>query len=131
MSQDLCVIIKPDGVRRGLIGNIISRFENKGFTISKMRFVSPTKEILRKHYSEHSEKVFFGAMIEFMTSGPVVVMVMNGDIKVARSIVGATVPWDASPGTIRGDYANTVRENLVHCSDTSENARREIKLWFS
>jgi nucleoside-diphosphate kinase len=124
------VMIKPDGVKRGLIGEIISRFERRGFQIVQMSTISPDRKLIEDHYSDHLSKSFFGELINFTVSGSVVAIAMKGDVSVARKIVGSTIPWESSPGTIRGDYACTIRENLVHCSDSLESARREVELWF-
>ena len=124
------VMIKPDGVQRGLVGEIISRFEKRGFTLHNMKMVIPSKEIVEDHYEEHEGKAFFDKLVKFTCSGAVVPMIWEGNIQVARNIVGATVPWEAVKGTIRGDYACSIRSNLVHCSDTVESAQREISLWF-
>ena len=129
-SNRLFVMIKPDGVRRGLIGEIISRFERKGFTIIEMKMITPTEHIAKEHYQEHNGKIFFNKLIEFTTSGSVVAMIMEGNIEVARAVVGATTPWEAEKGTIRGDLASSIRENLVHCSDCLISANREIDIWF-
>lgn len=124
------VMIKPDGVKRGLVGEIISRFERKGFELMGMNMKTPTRSIIEQHYVEHAGKGFYNNLVEFTTSGMVVPMMWRGNIQVARQIVGATVPWDAQGGTIRGDYACTLPENLVHCSDSLESAKRELELWF-
>nr|QBK85618.1 MAG: nucleoside diphosphate kinase [Marseillevirus LCMAC101] len=129
-SNLLFVMIKPDGVRRHLIGEIISRFERKGFTISAMKMLLPSKEIVTDHYQEHKGKVFYDKLVNFITSGLVVAMIMEGNIKVARAVVGTTTPWDAERGTIRGDLASSINENLVHCSDSLISAKREIGIWF-
>lgn len=129
-SNRLFVMIKPDGVRRHLVGEIISRFERKGFTISNMRMIQPSRELVEEHYQEHKGKVFFNKLVDFTTSGKVVAMTMEGNIEVARAIIGTTTPWEAERGTIRGDLASSIRENLVHCSDSSMSAKREISIWF-
>lgn len=129
-SNRLFVMIKPDGVRRRLIGEIISRFERKGFTISNMRMIHPSRELVEEHYREHKGKIFFDKLVDFTTSGEVVAMTMEGNIEVARAIIGTTTPWEAERGTIRGDLASSIRENLVHCSDSSMSAKREIGIWF-
>jgi nucleoside-diphosphate kinase len=129
-SNQLFVMIKPDGVRRHLIGEIISRFERKGFIISDMKMMLPSKDLLEEHYRDHKGKVFFDQLINFTSSGEVVAMIMKGNIEVARAVVGSTTPWDAERGTIRGDLASSIRENLVHCSDSLISAKREIAIWF-
>ena len=130
-KQKLFVMIKPDGVKRGLIGEIISRFEKKGFNLEAMKMVVPSCKLVEGHYEEHSKKGFFDDLVKFTTSGPVVAMIWNGDVQVARKLVGSTLPWKADVGTIRGDMACCMRENLVHCSDSVESSKREITLWFS
>ena len=129
-KQKLFVMVKPDGVKRALIGEIISRFEKKGFTLENIKMITPTKELAQKHYEEHSSKGFFDDLVEFTISGPVVAMAWNGDVHIARKLVGETIPWKADNGTIRGDLACCMRENLVHCSDSIESSKREISLWF-
>jgi nucleoside-diphosphate kinase len=129
-TVDFFVMIKPDGVRRGLIGEIISRFEKKGFELVNIAIQTPTRELISAHYIEHSDKTFYDNLVDFGSSGPVVQMMWRGNIQVARQIVGATIPWDAVLGSIRGDYACSVPENLVHCSDSADSAERELKLWF-
>ncbi len=126
------IMIKPDGVQRGLVGDVIKRFEQKGFTLAGMKFMSVSKELAEQHYGVHKERPFFGSLIEFITSGPVVAMVWQGDGVVASSrlIIGATNPLTADPGTIRGDYGVNVGRNLIHGSDAIETAQTEIALWF-
>ena len=125
--------IKPDGVQRGLIGEIIRRYENKGFTLVGLKLMSVSKELAEKHYDVHKERPFFGGLIQFITSGPVVAMVWEGEgvIAAARNIIGKTNPLEASPGTIRGDFGIEVGRNIIHGSDAIETAQREISLWFS
>lgn len=129
-SHSLFVMIKPDGVRRRLVGEIISRFERKGFVIKEMKMILPSKDLVEEHYQEHKGKIFFDKLVNFTTSGEVVAMIMEGNIEVARAVVGATTPWEAERGTIRGDLASSIRENLVHCSDSQISAKREIGIWF-
>ena len=129
-SNRLFVMIKPDGVRRCLIGEIISRFERKGFTISNMQMMHPSRDLVEEHYQEHVGNVYYNGLVEFVASGPVVAMIMEGNIETAREVVGTTTPWEAARGTIRGDLASSIRENLVHCSDSSMSAKREIGIWF-
>jgi len=124
-------MVKPDGVKRGLVGEIIKRFEIKGFRLCDIRMVIPTQDVAEIHYGEHKGKAFFMKLIDFTCSGHVVPMIWEGNVQVARDIVGATVPWESPKGTIRGDYACCMPANLVHCSDSSESAQKEIKLWFS
>ncbi len=132
LYQQTLVIIKPDAVKRGLVGEIIGRYEQKGLTIGNMKCLKPSLEILSEHYSEHVNQPFFKKLIEFMSSGEVVVMVLEGvdAVDVVRSINGATHYKNALPGTIRGTFALDITENLVHGSDSSINAKREIEIWF-
>lgn len=125
--------IKPDGVQRGLIGEIIRRYENKGFTLVGLKLISVSKELAEKHYDVHKERPFFAGLIEFITSGPVVAMVWEGEgvIAAARKIIGKTNPLEAEPGTIRGDFGIEVGRNIIHGSDAPETAKTEISLWFS
>mmetsp|Transcript_1932 Transcript_1932/g.5252 ORF Transcript_1932/g.5252 Transcript_1932/m.5252 type:complete len:152 (-) Transcript_1932:24-479(-) len=126
------IAIKPDGVQRNLVGEIISRFERKGFQLVGMKFIAVPKELAEEHYAEHKERPFFGGLIDFITSGPVVAMVWQGVNVVAgaRSMIGATAPSASAPGTIRGDFGLTVGRNIIHGSDAVETAQREIALWF-
>ncbi|NLK72559.1 MAG: nucleoside-diphosphate kinase [Clostridiales bacterium] len=126
------VIIKPDGVRRGLIGEIISRYEKKGLKISNIRMIHADEEILKKHYAEHQGKSFYKDLLDFMMSGRIVVMVVEGKnvVETVRKINGKTNPLEAEMGSIRGDFANFVTENIVHGSDSAESAEREISIWF-
>lgn len=126
------LMIKPDGVQRGLISNIIGRFETKGFTLVGMKFMAVPRELAEKHYDVHRERPFFAGLVDFITSGPVVAMVWEGEgvIASARKIIGATKPLEAEPGTIRGDLGITVGRNIIHGSDAPETAKAEIALWF-
>ncbi|MCX7950910.1 MAG: nucleoside-diphosphate kinase [Clostridiales bacterium] len=126
------VLVKPDGVKRGLVGEIIKRYEMKGLKISQIKSVVPTKELAEKHYEEHKGKDFFDKLVDYLTSGMVIAMVLEGEnaIKCVRIINGATKYQDAVPGTIRGDFAYMETYNLVHASDCEVSAEREIKLWF-
>jgi len=126
------LMIKPDGVQRNLVGEIIQRFETKGFTLVGLKLMSVSRELAEQHYAVHKDKGFFAGLIEFITSGPVVAMVWEGEgiIASARKIIGATNPLSAEPGTIRGDFGVTVGRNLIHGSDALETAQQEIKLWF-
>lgn len=126
------VLVKPDGVRRGLVGEIISRFERKGLKIKALKMIKFTREQAEEFYSIHKGKHFFESLIEFITSGPVVAMVLEGDsaIKVVRLMIGPTDGREAPPGTIRGDYALSKSENVVHASDSPESAKREISIVF-
>jgi len=124
--------IKPDGVQRKLIGEIIRRFEAKGFTLVGLKLMSVSRELAETHYGVHKEKPFFPGLVNFITSGPVVGMVWEGKgvIASARKIIGATNPLNAEPGTLRGDFGVDVGRNIIHGSDAPETAEQEIKLWF-
>jgi nucleoside-diphosphate kinase len=132
MSQRTLVLLKPDAVRRGLVGNILSRFEAKGLSILAMDLRTVDGAKADEHYAEHVEKDFYPPLREFVTSGPLVAAVLEGDeaIEVVRAINGATDGRKAAPGSIRGDLSLSNRENLVHGSDSAESAEREIKIWF-
>ncbi|MGU3499758.1 nucleoside-diphosphate kinase [Mycobacterium sp. C31M] len=133
MTERTLVLIKPDGVQRNLIGEIVSRIERKGLTFAALELKNVTEEVARLHYAEHDGKPFFGSLLEFITSGPVVAAVVEGERAIAafRQVAGGTDPVEkATPGTIRGDYALVTQENLVHGSDSPESAAREIALWF-
>jgi nucleoside-diphosphate kinase len=132
VSERTLVLIKPDAVRRGLVGEIISRFERKGLTIEVMVLRGMDVALARVHYSEHVPKAFYPPLEDFMTGGPLVAMILAGDqaIDVVRRLTGATDGRVAEPGTIRGDLSLSNRENLVHASDSPESAKREIALWF-
>ena len=125
-------MIKPDGVERGLVGEVISRFEAKGMTLQRMRMLEVTEEIAREHYAEHVDKPFFPDLLSFITSGPVVAMEWSGEsaISAARTMMGPTNPVEAAPGSIRGDFALVITENIVHGSDSVESAKRELSIWF-
>jgi nucleoside-diphosphate kinase len=127
------VAIKPDGVQRKLVGEIIGRFEAKGFTLVGLKQIMVSKELAEKHYESLNDKPFFKGLIDFITSGPVVAMVWEGDgvVASARKLIGATNPLAAEPGTIRGDLAANVGRNVIHGSDALETAQREIGLWFT
>jgi nucleoside-diphosphate kinase len=131
-SEQTFIAIKPDGVQRGLVGPIISRFENRGFKLAAIKLMTPGKEHLEKHYADLAGKPFFPGLIEYMNSGPICAMVWEGRdaVKTGRSILGATNPLASSPGTIRGDFAIDVGRNVCHGSDSVENAKKEIALWF-
>src|SRR4051794_14082889 len=126
------ILLKPDCVHRRLVGEILSRFERKGLRIAALKLVTASKALAEKHYEVHKERPFFGSLIQFLTSGPTVALVLEGReaIAVARSLIGATDGVKAPPGTIRGDYALYVQNNLVHGSDSKENAEKEIGIWF-
>ncbi len=125
--------VKPDGVQRGLVGNIISRFEAKGYQLVGLKMLKVSRELAENHYGEHKEKPFFPGLVEFITSGPVVAMVWEGKgaIATARKIIGATNPLNADNGTIRGEFGVDVGRNIIHGSDAPETAQKEIALWFS
>lgn len=126
------IMVKPDGVARGLVGEIISRLERKGLNPKRMRMLTIDEDLARKHYAEHTEKPFFPELLEFITSGPVVAMEWSGEsaIAVGRVLMGATDPMEAAPGTIRADYGLAVTHNLVHGSDSPESAARELEIFF-
>lgn len=136
MTQQTLVLIKPDAVRRNLIGEIIARCERKGYVVLELRKFKPSVELLQTHYAEHVGKPFFEPLVEFMNSGDVVAVRLSGDrvIEGFRSLAGATDPTHAAPGTIRGDFGRDwgtkVQQNLVHGSDSPESAERELALWF-
>ncbi|MGL4500453.1 MAG: nucleoside-diphosphate kinase [Planktothrix sp.] len=127
------IAIKPDGVQRGLVGEIIGRFEAKGFTLVGLKLLIASQELAEQHYDIHKERPFFKDLVSFITSGPLVAMVWEGDgvVASARRIIGATNPLTAEPGTIRGDFAVSIGRNIIHGSDAIETAQREIGLWFT
>lgn len=127
------LMIKPDGVKRNVIGDIVKRFELKGFELVGAKFMVISEELAKTHYSEHEGKPFFGELVEFITSGPVFAMVWAGSniIKTSRHMIGATNPSEAAPGTIRGDFATVLSENIIHGSDSPESAEREINIFFN
>ena len=131
-KQQTLILVKPDGVRRRLIGEVISRIEAKGFEIRELRMATIEESLAQKHYAEHVDKPFFGELVSFITSGPLVAMVVEGVDAVAgmRQIMGATNPIEAAPGSIRGDFATIIGENIVHGSDSPESAEREVNLFF-
>jgi nucleoside-diphosphate kinase len=131
-SEHTLVLIKPDAMRRRLAGEIIGRFEQRGLELVAARLLTVERTLAERHYAEHSEKPFFGELVEFITSGPTLALVVEGEsaITVVRSTIGATDPANAAPGTIRGDLALAMPDNLVHGSDAWESAQREIALWF-
>jgi nucleoside-diphosphate kinase len=126
------VLVKPDGVSRGLVGEVISRIERKGLKLAALELRTVPTELAEEHYAEHKDKPFFGELLSFITSGPVVAAVVEGDraIEAFRQLAGATDPVKADTGSIRGDFALAVQNNIVHGSDSPESAAREIKLWF-
>lgn len=131
MEQTL-ILVKPDGVQRGLVGKIIDRFERRGLKLKGMKFIQMSDDLAARHYAIHEGKPFYEKLIEYITSGPVVAMVWEGKeaIAVARSAMGATNPVEAAPGTIRGDFAVEIGRNLVHGSDSPENGEKEVSLFF-
>ena len=134
MNQEKTFIaIKPDGVQRGFISEIIGRFERKGFKLVALKQLIPSKELAQKHYGVHKERPFFNDLVEFISSGPVVAMVWEGEgvISNARKMIGATKPLEAEPGTIRGDLAVNIGRNIIHGSDSPDTASFEINLWFN
>jgi len=126
------ILVKPDAFARGLTGEIIARFERKGLRIVALKHMVVTEDLARRHYAEHEGKPFFGELVEFITGGPLVAMVLEGEqaITAARQVIGATNPLEASPGSIRGDFAIAVGQNMVHGSDSPESGQREAALFF-
>jgi nucleoside-diphosphate kinase len=126
------ILVKPDAFARNLTGEIVARFERKGLKIVAMRSMTVTRELAEQHYAEHAERPFFGELVEFITSGPIVAMVLEGQdaVKAARQLIGATNPLEAAPGSIRGDFAIEMGTNMVHGSDSPESAAREAALFF-
>jgi nucleoside-diphosphate kinase len=131
-AERTLVLIKPDAMHRGLAGEILRRFEARGLEVKDAKLVQVGRPLAEEHYAEHAEKPFYGELVEFITSGPTLAVVLEGEgaIATVRTTVGATNPADAGPGTIRGDLALSMPDNLVHGSDSPESAAREIKLWF-
>ena len=126
------ILVKPDAFARGLTGEIVARFERKGLSIAALKHMRVSEDLAKQHYAEHDGKPFFGELVEFITSGPLVAMVLEGEdaIKAARQVIGATNPLEATTGSIRGDFAVAVGQNLVHGSDSDESAEREANLFF-
>jgi nucleoside-diphosphate kinase len=126
------ILVKPDAFARSLTGEIVARFERKGLRIVALRHMTVSRELAERHYAEHAEKPFFGELVEFITSAPIVAMVLEGveAVKAARQAIGATNPLDAAPGSIRGDFAIEMGQNMVHGSDSAESAAREAALFF-
>jgi nucleoside-diphosphate kinase len=131
-AERTLVLIKPDAMRRGLAGEILRRFELRGLVIRDAKLLTVDRALAEEHYAEHAEKPFYGELVEFITSGPTLALVLEGEgaIATVRTTMGATNPADAGPGTIRGDLALSMPDNLVHGSDSPESAAREITLWF-
>jgi nucleoside-diphosphate kinase len=132
VSERTLVLVKPDGVRRGLVGDVIARIERKGLKLVALELRTLERDVAETHYEEHREKPFFSSLVEFITGGPLVAMVVEGPraIEAFRGLAGATDPVSAAPGTIRGDHALEIQENIVHGSDSTYSAEREIKLFF-
>ena len=132
-AERTLVLIKPDAVQRGLAGDILSRFERRGLDVRAAKLLRVDRELAERHNAEHVEKPFFGELVDFITSAPTLALVLEGEsaISVVRTTMGATNPTNAAPGTIRGDLALTMPDNLVHGSDSPESAKREIELWFA
>jgi nucleoside-diphosphate kinase len=132
LSERTLVLIKPDGVRRGLTGEVLARIERKGLRIVAMDLRTVGRDLAETHYADHVDKPFYGSLVEFITSGPLVALVAEGPraIEAFRALAGATDPVKAGPGTIRGDYALEVQDNIVHGSDSPDSAEREIKIFF-
>jgi nucleoside-diphosphate kinase len=132
VAEQTLVLIKPDAVKRGLAGEILRRFESRGLTMRAGKLLTVDRSLAQEHYAEHTEKPFFGELVDFITSAPTLALVLEGEgaIAVVRSTIGATDPAASAPGTIRGDLALSMPDNLVHGSDSAESAAREVALWF-
>ena len=130
--EQTLILAKPDAMRRSLAGEIVARFERRGFHLRAARLLTVDRKLAEEHYAEHEAKSFFGELVEFITSGPTLAFVLEGEgaIAMARTTIGATNPADATPGSLRGDFAAAMTDNLVHGSDSPESAAREIALWF-
>jgi nucleoside-diphosphate kinase len=130
--EQTLILAKPDAVRRSLAGEIVARFERRGFSLRAARLVHVDRALAEEHYAEHKEKPFFGELVDFITSSPTLAFVLEGEgaIATARKTIGATNPAEAEPGSLRGDFASAMPDNLVHGSDSPESAQREIALWF-
>ena len=131
-AESTLVLIKPDAVERKLAGEILARFEQRGLELRAAKLLTVDRELAKEHYAEHKEKPFFGELVEFITSAPLVAMILEGDqaVPAARQLIGATNPVEANTGSIRGDFAIAVGQNMVHGSDSTETAAREIGIWF-
>ncbi len=131
-TETTFIMVKPDGVQRGLVAEVMSRFENKGLQLVGAKLMQVSPDLAKKHYAEHQDKPFFNDLVTFITSAPVFAMVWKGEnaIPVCRTLMGKTNPAEAAPGTIRGDFGLTISMNIVHGSDSTESAKREIDLWF-
>ena len=132
MSERTLVLVKPDGVRRGLVGEVVTRLERKGLTLLALELRTLARETAEEHYGEHRERPFFGELVEFITGGPLVAMVVEGPraVEAVRTLMGVTDPVKSAPGSLRGDYALEIGQNLVHGSDSPESAKREIGIFF-
>jgi nucleoside-diphosphate kinase len=132
MAERTLILVKPDAFARNLTGEIIARFERKGLTLAALKLETLSRESAEKHYGEHSSKPFFGELVDFITSGPLVAMVLEGDsaVEAARQVIGATNPLQSAPGSIRGDFAISIGTNMVHGSDSPESAEREVGIFF-
>ena len=132
MADRTLILVKPDAFERGLTGEVIRRFERKGLQLSALKLMRVDGDLARRHYAEHAEKPFFGELVDFITRGPLVAMVLEGTsaVEAARQVIGATNPLEAAPGSIRGDLATEITFNLVHGSDSAESAAREIGIFF-
>lgn len=132
-TETTLVLIKPGGVQRNLIGEILRRIEARGLKISALSLLNASRQITEEHYAEHRERPFFGSVCDYLTSGPIVALAVSGEnaVKAIRAMMGATNPVEAAPGTIRGDFALSIEDNLTHSSSDPEAAARELKLWFS
>jgi nucleoside-diphosphate kinase len=130
--EQTLILIKPDGVARGLVGEVVGRIERKGFTLQALELRTLERAVAEEHYGEHTDKPFFGELVEFITSGPLVAMCVEGEGAIAgmRTLMGATNPLEATPGSIRGDFATLIGENIVHGSDSTDSAARELGLFF-
>jgi len=126
------ILVKPDGVQRGLVGEVIGRLEGKGLKISGLKMIHASEELANKHYAEHVGKPFFDSLVSFITSSPLIALAVEGEnaVEVSRNLMGATNPKDAAPGTIRGDYGLTIGMNIIHGSDSLESAERELAIFF-
>lgn len=132
MSEKTLILVKPDAFGRNLTGEILARFERKGLKLEALKLLTAPRDTAETHYAEHAERPFFGELVDFITGGPLVAAILSGDdaIKAARQLIGATNPLEAATGSIRGDFATQVGENMVHGSDSPESAAREIGIWF-
>ncbi len=131
-AQQTLILVKPDGVARGLVGEVVSRIERKGYVVEAMELRTLERATAEEHYGEHVDKPFFGELVDFITSGPLVAMCVSGEDAIVglRTIMGATNPIEATPGSIRGDFATVIGENIVHGSDSPESASRELEIFF-